>query len=243
MPMQPMPTGTGSVTWVGPEDPAYAASGLIHNVRLPEAAGPSRPAPAVVMVHGWGGDESVMWIFKQAAPAGVALITPRAPLDLGEEGYAWFRHNGPKTRPEPASLTAGIAHLHRFLTSLPELYPIDPARLVLIGFSQGAMVSNGLVLTHPNRVIGMASLAGSFPEVPEAMPEADLLAGFPVFIAHGTRDEIVPLSAARQTREAYTWLGAEITYGEYAVGHKMNVQAIKDLKAWLAKVIIGPSPH
>jgi phospholipase/carboxylesterase len=61
----------------------------------------------------------------------------------------------------------------------------------------------------------------------------------PVFIAHGTQDETVPVAAARQAREVYTRLGAQVTYGEYPTGHKLTTQAMADLKQWLAQVI-GP---
>jgi phospholipase/carboxylesterase len=187
------------------------------------------------MVHGWKGDETVMWIFKQAIPPGAAVISPRAPLAASERGYGWFERDGAELQPEPGSLWAGLDTLHRFLTNLPERYPVDPKRLVLIGFSQGAAMCNTLAITRPGLVKGVASLAGLIPGEVAEKAETDLT-GLPVFIAHGTRDETVPLAAARQARDLYSRLGAQVTYGEYPAGHKMTVQAIRDLKHWLAEV-------
>ena len=79
-------------------------------------------------------------------------------------------------------------------------------------------------------------LVGAMPPVPEDVGHSSLLAGLPVFIAHGSRDEIIPVSAAQHTRDAYSELGADVTYGEYSTAHKVNAQAMKDLKAWLAKL-------
>jgi phospholipase/carboxylesterase len=208
---------------------------LIHRIHLPSEANPARRVAAVVMLHGWRGDENVMWLFKQTIPLQVAIVAPRAPLAVEAGGYSWFLRNGAELQPTPpASLLDGLAQLDQFLKQLPERYPIDPTRLVLLGFSQGASMGNSLVLSQPKRVMAVASLSGLLPDIIIAN-QAPQLAGLPVFIAHGLRDEIVPLAAARQTREIYIRLGAQVTYGEYPTGHKMNVQGMADLKKWLAQ--------
>jgi phospholipase/carboxylesterase len=107
--------------------------------------------------------------------------------------------------------------------------------LILMGFSQGAMMSNALALTHPDRIKGVVSLAGGVLQAPDLLQSSISLAGLPVLIAHGTRDETVPLSAAQQTREIYTRLGATVTYKEYDTAHKLSSQGMKDLKQWLAE--------
>jgi phospholipase/carboxylesterase len=238
-----LPKNAGPVMWAGPSEKSCVESGLIHCIRLPKGASPDRPAPALVMLHGWRGDESSMWIFKQVIPAGVAAVTPRAPLELSAREYAWYRHNGARPAADPASLQEGLEYLVHFLHSLPELYPIDAERLILIGFSQGAAIGNGLALTRPEMIIGMASLAGLIPELPKQdIQTDDRLAGLPVFIAHGTEDPIVPLAEAQKTRELYIRLGADVTYGEYHTKHKMTVEAIKKLKAWVAGVLGKAGP-
>ncbi len=235
--MEPrLPMNAGPVQWAGPEDTQCIKSGLIHCIRLPREAA-AGPVPALVMLHGWRGDETSMWIFKSVIPGGVAAVTPRAPLELADGEFAWFRHGVSRSRPEPELLEEGLAYLVRFLESLPQLYPIDAGRLLLAGFSQGGAVGNGLAVTRPGKITGMASLASMMPGLPDEQAQAGGVAGLPVFIAHGTRDPIIPLEAARRTRDTYTRLGADVTYGEYNTGHKMTVQGIKDLKAWVAGVI------
>lgn len=189
------------------------------------------------MLHGWKGDENVMGIFKQTVPPDVAIVSPRAPLTVEDGGYSWFRRNGTELQPTPPeSLLAGMDQLHEFLTNLPQLYPIDPTRLVLMGFSQGSTMVNSMIFTYPQLAIGVASLAGLIPDVIMQTKSPDLT-GLPVFIAHGTKDNIVPLTAARYTRDLYRRLGAEVTYGEYHTGHKLTVQGMADMKAWLAKIM------
>jgi phospholipase/carboxylesterase len=232
-----LPANLGPVEWIGPDDEAYQKSGLIHIVRLPEGAANEAPVPVAVLVHGWGGDERVMWIFSRTIPKEAAIITPRAPLTIEDGQYRWFDNQETPTGPTSEGLLAGVNKLADFLTSLPQLYPVDPKRLLLIGFSQGGAVCNQLVLQRPGLSCGLASLASWIPEPPDLKPAVDSLNGFPVFIAHGVDDERIPVSGAQRTREIYTELGAEVTYEEYPVGHKMNAQAMRDLQAWAAKTL------
>ncbi len=108
--------------------------------------------------------------------------------------------------------------------------------MILIGFSQGAVICSTVALTWPGRVRGVASLAGLVPDavIETAQPDLDSL---PVFIAHGVQDKTVPLAFAQQSRAIYTRLGAHVTYHEYPTGHKLTTQGIAHLKAWLADII------
>ena len=96
-----------AVQWVGPEAEAYSAAGLTHALYLPAEATANQPAPLVVMVHGWAGDESVTWIFRQTIPPEAAIITPRAPLTLPEGGFAWFYYQD-KARFVPEAETFAV---------------------------------------------------------------------------------------------------------------------------------------
>ncbi len=232
-----MPENAGPVEWIGPDHPLYDLGELIHCVRLPEEASLRTPAPVVVMVHGWGGDEASMWLFKQVVPKKVAIVTPRAPIELSDDRYVWFDHNHERGQSNSDSLQKNLARFKRFIRALPDLYPIDPEKLLLLGFSQGAAISNSLFLTRPNLAIGVASLSGFVPQGLELPQQDDRPAGRPIFIAHGTEDEIVPVDKARQARDIYIQLEADVTYGEYPAGHKIHTDGMRDLKKWVKKVI------
>jgi phospholipase/carboxylesterase len=228
-----LPARVNPIEWVGPDHPLIHESGLIHFAHIPPAASLAKPVPLVVMVHGRQGDESVMWIFKQAIPPGVAVVAPRAPL-AAADGFVWFTsQTGPLT-PDPTALAAAQNRLETFIQGLPYLYPVDPQRLVLIGFSQGAAMVNNYALRHPAAVLAVASLAGAMVQPINGLSPAGSVAKLPVFIAHGLEDDTIPLRLARRTRDKYLELGAAVTYGEYPTGHKLTAQAIKDLKTWLA---------
>ncbi len=216
---------------------------LSHRIRIPDAASSENRVPVVVMSHGWGGNEDAMWIFSRLVPQSAAVVTPRAPLDVpgtdGKRAY-WFDYVPAIRGAEPHSFAKAVSMLKQFILCLPDFYPIDSAKVFLAGFSQGAMVSNALAMSEPQMVRGVASLAGAALPLPDALPRVSALARLPVFIAHGTQDQMVPLISARETKAQYEQLGADVTYGEYPVAHKMSSDAMKDLQVWFETILQKP---
>ena len=76
---------------------------MVHRTQLPQLA-TGQLAPAVVMIYGWQGDENVMAIFERTLPPGVAIISPRAPLDMNNGGFGWYK----PVDDEPLSLPASL---------------------------------------------------------------------------------------------------------------------------------------
>ncbi len=187
-------------------------------------------SPAIVLVHGWLGNEDVMWIFESSVPREAALFSPRAPLAVGS-GYGWYAPDA-----DAESFSAGVQALREFVARLPAVHRVDPARIVLVGFSQGAAIGSALMLSAPQLIHGLAMLAGFLPKPARDWVRPEALQGKAVFIAHGTEDDTIPVAEAVRAREALTRAGAEVTYGEYPVGHKMNTAALRALKGWLVKV-------
>ena len=111
---------------------------------------------------------------------------------------------------------------------------LERNKLSLAGFSQGGAVVCTLATLYPERTQQAAVLAGYFPHVDD---EADLspLKGKPFFVAHGTKDETIPISYARQSVEKLERAGAAVTYCEAAVGHKLAASCMKRLTEFLSQ--------
>src|SRR3972149_5856100 len=84
---------------------------LIHRVRNP-APNASKLAPAIVMVHGWLGDENAMWAFEKALPLNAFVISMRAPVEA-EGGYGWMLPGQ-----EEGSFEQGLASLREFVSRI-----------------------------------------------------------------------------------------------------------------------------
>jgi phospholipase/carboxylesterase len=209
---------------------AFDRLGLVHRVRLPDGKGPH---PTLLMLHGLNGTEDVTWVFARNAGPDWLIISPRAPF-VGENGYRWNRssdQNPNESNTAPQAYDAGLAALSHFIESLPTIYPVDLSRLVLLGFSQG--VAMAYIYGTSHAVAGIAALSGFIPSsLADHLPA---LAHLPVLILHGVKDETIPVATARTNRDQLLTAGADVTYHEAEVGHKVSSSGMAELKRWLAQ--------
>ena len=215
---------------------AAAGLNLVHRVSLPAMPGAAGARfPAVVMVHGWLGNETVMGIFERTIPPGMVVVSPRAPVDANADAksFGWF-----PLGEDVAAFQSGLAALREFVAGLSHVYPVDPSRIILMGFSQGAAMCFALMASDPGLSAGVAGLAGFLPEPARAWLTPGRLKGKSILISHGTEDATVPVEQARLARATLQQAGAEVEYHEYAVGHKLNAQGMADLKRWLASQLV-----
>ena len=208
--------------------PAVERAGLAHRVRRGQGAGPH---PAVVMLHGRSGDETVMWVFARALPPGWLVVAPRAPRPDPDSGYSWLPRR-PGEWPALELFDDAVAYVWRLALALPELYQADGRAIHLMGFSQGAALAYAAALRHPRLVRGVAGLVGFMPPAPEAVLAVAPLRGLPVFAATGLRDEIIPLEVSRAGADRLRAAGAQLDYREYDTGHKLDAAGMRDLAAW-----------
>jgi phospholipase/carboxylesterase len=196
-------------------------------VRIPDSPAPH---PVLLMLHGWTGDEKVMWIFTDRFPKEYLILSPRGLFDTPLGGYAWHTE---KSRRWPAidDFLKAIDALNQLL--IPENFPTgDLSSISLAGFSQGAALAYAYALLNPQRVDRIMGLAGFLPtDVDEIIADKPLI-GKSIFIAHGTKDELVPVWRARQSVEYLTRAGAQVTYCEDDVGHKLSVGCFRGLESF-----------
>jgi len=111
---------------------------------------------------------------------------------------------------------------------------IDAAQFDVAGFSQGAAMTNVLALLYPERIRRAAPLAGFIPADSESVVAKRPLNGKPFFVAHGTLDEMVKIEYARQSVQILAQAGADVTYCEDEVGHKVSVNCMRALEGFFA---------
>ena len=87
-------------------------------------------------------------------------------------------------------------------------------------------------LLHPQRVVALAGLAGFAPDGAISLAAGQPLRGVPVFISHGTQDQLVPVDRARRSAELLQEGGANVTYCEDEVGHKLSADCFSSLETF-----------
>src|SRR5262245_8473785 len=137
---------------------------LVHLVRRPERAGAS--PPLLILLHGIGSNEEDLMGLEPYLDERFVVVSARAPHPYGWGGYAWFEI---EWLPNVIVIDRAQAEqsrdlIVRFIGEAAAAYGADPARVYLMGFSQGAMMSGWVALTHPELVAGAALMSGRVPE-------------------------------------------------------------------------------
>ncbi|GAB4532200.1 MAG: alpha/beta fold hydrolase [Anaerolineales bacterium] len=207
-------------------------------VHIPDTPGPH---PVLLLLHGWTGDENVMWVFARHHSPQTLIIAPRAPYPTPRGGFGW-QPALTGSWPTAADLMPAVTALDALLDDLAAQPRFSAGRyqdIDVIGFSQGAAVSALFAACGAHRVRALALLAGF---VPDALPPCDgALPQMPVFAAHGRQDDLVPVSRARQGVALLRQRGANLTYWEDDTGHKLSAAGSRALAAfWQANR--PPSP-
>jgi phospholipase/carboxylesterase len=194
------------------------------------------PAPRLLLlIHGHTGDENTMWVFARSMSDQYWMVAPRAPYTAEDGGFSWRTlqtRNYDELSPE---MLGSVAEA---LISLVDEYSasagIEASVFDVMGFSQGAAVSSVLAFMYPERIRKTGLLAGFVPKGLKEQLTQRPLEGKPFFVAHGTKDETVPIARARASIALLERAGAQVTYCEDAVGHKVSLTCLHALQKFFA---------
>ena len=196
---------------------------------------PAQGAPLLVLLHGYGSDEEDLTGLAPALDPRFHIVSVRAPIPLPEGGFAWFplamTDRGLAVSFEEAE--AARDQMCELLVALQQRYDAS-GRTLLLGFSQGAGMALSSGMQLPGTLAGIAFLSGLF--LPEMVPEGaavDSLDDMPFFMSHGRFDPLIPIARGRESRDMLAGLPLRMVYNEYAMGHEINPECLRDLGEWL----------
>jgi phospholipase/carboxylesterase len=203
-------------------------------VRAPAA----EAAGALVLLHGRGADEHDLFPLLDALDPERRLlgVTPRGPLALPPGGAHWYALGGIPT-PDPSTFWPTFEAASAWLDALD--VPLE--RTVLGGFSQGAVMSWALGLGRgaAKRPAAIVALSGFMPRVDGLELDLSGLDGYPVAIAHGSLDPVIPAAHSRAAREALEGAGADVLYREAPLPHTIDPRLVPELQAFVAAALDG----
>jgi len=210
---------------------------LLYTAHVPAGRG---PFPTILALHGWGATaHDLIGLAPQIQQGEVVFLCPQGPVVLepapGQRAYGWFPLTG-AGEVDLAAIVGARGVLEAFLEDALERYPIDPQRLVALGFSQGGVMAYDLALGRPERFAALVALSSWLPDaVLEGLPESDARDALPTLLIHGSQDPMISIENAQAARARLGELGIKAAWGEYEMGHEINPQALRDLLGWLAQ--------
>jgi len=189
---------------------------------------PGWTGPALLLLHGTGGNErDLLPLGRELAP-GAPLLAPRGTVLEGTMPR-FFRRLREGVFDE-TDLLARADELAGFLAAAAREYGVTPGSFLAVGFSNGANIASALLLTHPEAVRD-AILIAAMPPFGVA-PAADLT-GHRVLISNGRRDPMAPLSLTTRLVDDLGASGATVDLRLHAGGHQLAADHLPAMRAFL----------
>ena len=194
----------------------------------------------LVLHHGRGTDEQdLLRLADHLDPARrLHVVSPRGPLTLpGAPGYHWYLV--PRVGyPDPETFAAAQRALAELHEELWQSTGLTAERTVLGGFSMGCVMSyaTGLDRERPAPA-GILGFSGFIPEVPGWVPALEERRGLPVFVTHGTLDQVISVEFARAAAERMLAAGLDVEYREFEGSHHIDPRDLPVAAAWLERVL------
>ncbi len=210
--------------------------------------------PLVVLMHGFGApaDDLVPLADFMRLPSGTRLAFPAAPIalelwsgarawwmiDLGRYEAVWTGGDLTKlSEDEPPGLGDARARIDAMLDELQGELAVAGSRIVLGGFSQGAMLACDTALRSDRPLGGLVLLSGTFLCRSIWRERMAARRDLPVFQSHGRSDPLLPFSLAEDLHRTLTAAGFAVDWLPFAGGHEIPPQVLSGASRFLSRVL------
>lgn len=209
---------------------------LPYVLSVPSGQPDTAELPLVIVMHGRGADANDL---ADLAPAldtapGYRFLFPNAarPWEAAPGmtfGFTWF-DGWP---PSPESIAESRDLLIRLVDEAVNRFPTPAGKVILAGFSQGALMALDAGLRTEAKIAGIVAMSGGLYE--HDLPDLSTRKDLPVLIVHGTADEVISVAAARRARQILERQGIKPEYGEFPMGHHVTQESVSTVADFIRR--------
>ena len=187
-------------------------AGLLY---VPAGYSAARPAPLALMLHGAGGiaQHGISWLKPFADEAGLILLATdsrHGTWDVIVKDYG----------PDVASIDGALEQTF-------ERYAVEPSRVAVGGFSDGASYALSLGLTNGDLFTHVIAFSPGFIASAEQRGRPRL------FISHGRLDQVLPINmCSRRIVPQVERMGHDVTYREFDGLHTVPPEVAREAVDW-----------
>lgn len=183
----------------------------------------------MIVLHGKGDSIRPFKSFNQELEISdinyLLLNAPKRYLD----GYSWYG--------DPPYLKQGVSRIReKLLTLLKDLESQGwkSEDIVLLGFSQGCLVSADLAMNWPKKLGGVVGVSGYFEFFPYWKKRATKLRSkTPWIFTHGTKDDILPIEGTRKGAQKLKSVGFDVKWHELEKEHNFADEDYPLIRNWV----------
>jgi phospholipase/carboxylesterase len=229
----------------------------IGELNVTVVKGNGKPKGAAILCHGFGaGGDDLVGIAEEMAAADkrfadVAFLFPAAPLELDPEddSRAWWMIDLEQIQDLvekgefrdlksecPVELSECSEQIKEVIWYVHEKMGIDHSKIVLGGFSQGAMLTTDVALNYELPLAALIIWSGALICEDKWQAAAEKVK-FPVFQSHGTMDPLLPFDNAVDLCNLLTDADLDVDFNEFDGPHTIAESGFMGAMKLMRKVL------
>ncbi|MFT4783076.1 MAG: phospholipase/carboxylesterase [Paracoccaceae bacterium] len=209
-----------------------------------KAAKSGHATSAVIFLHGYGSDGADLLgladPLSQHMPDTV-FLAPDAPEPCVNNpmGFQWFpipRMDGSTEQAAAEGLARAVEDLNAYLDGVMHDEGLSADRLVLVGFSQGTMMSLHVAPRRETALAGVVGFSGRLLTPEKLAPE--VTAKPPVMLLHGDRDDVVPFESLQEAADALVAEDFDVyTHVMQGTAHGISPDGLQQAYGFMSEVL------
>ena len=204
-----------------------------------------RPQATVIWLHGLGADghDFEPIVPELRLPRAVRFVFPHAPvrpvtINNGMRMRAWydiFQFGGGAEDEKGIRESQGLLEQ---LIAAEKQKGVAAGKVVLAGFSQGGAIVLQTGLRYPERLAGIMALSTYLPIANTLDKEKNKInQDLPIFMAHGSYDDLIPLRRAEQSKDLLVKSGYPVEWRTYPMPHSVCPEEIGHISKFLLRIL------
>jgi phospholipase/carboxylesterase len=229
-----------------------------HRCLVVEPADLPSNAPVVIMLHGFGTNRyELLHLCNQLGLPPCLFVLPDAPLRVARassEAHAWYdryTHSRKDMEDSRDYLFALMDHFSKDIPddstrspdpdtgysgpSTPPASP-QPRPVIIMGFSQGALMSLEAGLNYQGNIEAIVSMSGFIEYPGKTMAHPSAPRKTPILLVHGEWDPVVQEEDTQETMKVLRRAGYHPVLKEFLMGHKVTYNTINAVSTFLQGV-------
>ncbi len=197
---------------------------------VPSTGSVARRGPTLLLLHGTGGDGDSLLQLGQAISPNSALLSPTG--KVREAGAPRFFRRLAEGVFDLDDLRFRTHELATFVRASITAYELDPARIVAVGFSNGANIAASLLLSGESVLRGAALFRAMVPFEPAQTAD---LGAVPVLLCAGDTDPIATPAETATLAELLNVAGADVELHHEPGGHQLTMGDVRAATVWMTR--------
>ena len=188
----------------------------------------------MIFLHGMDNNPEMWKKFISNIDDHTLVIAVEAPYKMDTAKYRWYDIDITK-KPfvsDNSQMIESTNKVKKLIAELKSKYNIQNNKVIISGFSQGAIVSLNYAFTFPSSIQGVGIFSGMLPDNIDNRIIPNEIEDVSFFITHGSMDKGIDISHAKKTKLFIQGKNEKIKMVETNGGHEITASQFQEFITW-----------